>query len=423
MARALPDFVRILATGDRTLDGPTEDDFVPVGGLHIGVVSADLGTAGYPQAGCAVGSVINYGALMFTHGDPTRSECLTEYPETSSLATVDAAGAFSLGAALDCVLSAVSSDDCGSSQPLEAALVAAESSGIPGSQLTIIVVSDADDCSVGADGAGLFDPAAPLLAGTPATRCIDYADLLTTLDAYRGLVRPSHALVNLVVLAGIPTDLLPTALGPPDYATLLADPRVMPRVEVDAAGEPRIAPSCSSSFGDAEPPRRLVELASSLGSRAVLGTLCDGELATDVARAAVEIGEEPYCVGADLASLREADGFIGCEQLIALSPDGATWGWPTTCAELPGADPTPYRRGADGAVECRLRQLPVVDGVVGANPTTGERRGWYFDDFSDDVQRMCGAFEHPGRFARLGLTDLPRYSWPPPSFECCGSRR
>ena len=108
LARALPDFVRILATGDRTLDGPTEDDFVPVGGLHIGVVSADLGTAGYPQAGCAVGSVINYGALMFTHGDPTRSECLTEYPETSSLATVDAAGAFSLGAALDCVLSAVS---------------------------------------------------------------------------------------------------------------------------------------------------------------------------------------------------------------------------------------------------------------------------------------------------------------------------
>lgn len=430
LADALPAFVRILTTGDRTLDGPTDDDFEPVDGLHIGILSADLGTVGYPQVGCTDGSWVGDDALLVTSGDATRSECVAEYPRAPSLETLDAAGAAALTTAFDCVLTAMPTDDCGSSQPLDAALRSTslsgmflaggrgqlELNGISDSQLTIVVVSDADDCSLRADAGEFFNGASTTVAGPRATRCIDYPELLTTVDRYLSPGRPGAAYPHFAFLTGIPAELLPAGLDPPDYPALLDDPRMTPRSELDPAGEPRIAPSCSSAFGDAEPPRRLVELARALGDRAVLGSVCDGELATDLARVAVEIGDRPDCLTLDIPSSRDADGYVGCELLIRLVPAG-------TCAELPGTDPTPYRTDPFGFSECRLRQLPVVDGVVGVNPTSGERRGWYLDDFSDVALHACGRFDHAAVFARAGLTDLPRYTWPAPQIECCGSRR
>lgn len=437
LARALPAFVRILTTGDRTLDGPTDDDFVPVDGLHIGILSADLGTAGYPQVGCTEGSSLGDDALLVTTGDATRSGCAAEYPRALSLGTLDAAGADALSTALDCVLTAMPTNDCGSSQPLDAARRSTslsgmflgggggqlELNGIQDSQLTIIVVSDADDCSVRAGAGALFDAASATVVGPRATRCIDYPELLTTLDRYLSPGRPGAAHPRFAFLAGIPTELLPAGLDPPDYAALLDDPRMTPRSELGPAGEPRIAPSCSSALGDSEPPRRLVELARALGDRAVLGSICDGELATDLSRVAMEIGDRPDCLTPDIPSSRDADGYVGCELLIRLAPPGTVAGWPATCAELPGADPTPYRTDQFGFSECRLRQLPVVDDIVGVNPTSGERRGWYLDDLSEFTRHECERFDHPAVFARAGLADLPRYTWPARRIECCGSRR
>jgi hypothetical protein len=103
--------------------------------------------------------------------------------------------------------------------------------------------------------------------------------------------------------------------------------------------------------------------------------------------------------------VREADGLVSCNVVWELPPAGmATAGAPTECRDLPYLAPVDVGRPAineRGGANCKVKQLPVL-----RSGTVPDGAGWYYDNFSDDVQRECSG----SRRQRVSFTNSAKPS-------------
>jgi hypothetical protein len=258
------------------------------------VITSDMGTGGFSVPTC---SEPNFGddGILRTTGNTSVPGCSATYPSFLSFSTGDDASAFATDVA--CV-AVVGTGGCGFEQPLEAILKATSvGSGFsmgtsghadganagflrPGAQLTIVALTDEEDCS--ASDPELFNPTTSEYPGDLNLRCFEYPEAVHPVSRYvDGLLATRNpAQVSFVAIAGIPPETAGT-----DYAAILTHPDMQERI--DPSMPTRLAPSCNvPGRGFAFPPRRIVTLArdlTALGARASAQSICQDDLtvATD----------------------------------------------------------------------------------------------------------------------------------------------
>lgn len=237
-----------------------------VADLHVGIVSTDLGTDPVQIFTCEDGDGDD-GALLH-EGSALVDGCAVDYPTFLSGSPDELTSEFPCIATLG-------TGGCGVEQHLEAmrlALTERAAEGQPnegflraGAVLAIVVLTDEDDCSV-------RDP--HILEGDPKTlnlRCIERADGLWEPSRYVAALDDLERPVVFAAFAGVP----PGWDGSLDALEPVPDP----------ANPGRPLPICEGPGVLAFPARRLAEVASSLGPRGVVRSICDGAL--DEAMAAV----------------------------------------------------------------------------------------------------------------------------------------
>lgn len=259
----------------------------PVEDLHLGLITADLGSGGFAVPGCAEPDEGDAGVLLAVGDGPT---CLASYraldcpdaecPWLSHSPAHPDDGTNPLDPPLweDFACIAEPGDDgCRFRQPLAAvlrALTEAAGAGAPNagflrpeSVLGILVVTSADDCST--SDAALFDPSDSTL-GPLGTRCGLHPGSLEPAtgfaEALLGLRPGREARLEFAALAGVPMD---GRWAPGDPPSDLAE-----LVEIDPADPERLLPVCASSRGAAEAPVRLAELVQALGPHGLLDSIC-----------------------------------------------------------------------------------------------------------------------------------------------------
>jgi len=447
-----PMMIEALTTGDS--DGDGETDFPPASDLHLAVISTDLGLPGLapediPDTTGACKGIGDDG--VFINGSANAidvglncSETDSNPPFISAIEGVDQPE--SVANDFSCY-SWLGLGGCGFEMQLEAALKAlwpsspdnlnerqrelalSFLSGTPGhgdtlhkeflrgtpyhptesedlSLLAIIVVTDEEDCSAGAQGNLDF-----LSLNFPAgdrrdlnLRC--YKDGLNQwgnrysieryLEAFRAL-RPEHE--QLLVFAGIvgtPVDVQEDENGdglvtPSEHLSyfdrLLAHPLMQETVDPDRNN---LKVSCTNVDSDgtitteAYPPRRLVEVAQQFGQKGIIHSICRDDFRPaieDIVDAiAYELGS--LCIKHEIT--RDENGLIECDVVWEM-PLGLDCDQPylTAHAKQP--------RSENGRNNCVVNQLAVDAERLEVE----EGQGWYWDDFSEELEYECkeeGAF-------------------------------
>lgn len=289
-AAQLPALVTALATGDLDGDGTIETQ--PLADFQVGVLSTDYGDGGY-ETSPACTARGDDGLLRDFSGGGSAA-CMRAFP--AFLAFDPSSDPAALAADLVC-LAAVGTSGCILEQPLESSLAALTPAGSPvrfrvgelgrgdlenrgflreGSILVVIVLTDEDDCSI-ADYV-------QFMSGTGLPR-----DVQCALDrsALFGLERYTSGLLALrraedlvfAVVGGVPVDLATNDPTDADYASALADPRMVPTLSPTSGA---LLPACTAGAIQATPPVRLTGLGRALDARGVdtiLGSVCESSLA------------------------------------------------------------------------------------------------------------------------------------------------
>ena len=266
------------------LDGDTIPDHVPVKDLHIGVVSSDMGTGGYPVDSCPDPIDGDNGELQHTP-NPTIPGCETVYPTYLSYESEEPdVPAIDLMATGSGCIATLGTDGCGWEQPLKAAARALidHRDGVnagflrPDSILTVLFVTDEEDCSVASGSEGIFDTLDSSL-GHMDLRCHNHPYTVEPIDTYISVFQSLRADPEKLVLAfivGVPQteqcegsgDAIPGCLDHPD---------MIERVDMPTTS---ILPACSSPTGSAPPGRRFVEIAEFFGEAALVQSICRDDL-------------------------------------------------------------------------------------------------------------------------------------------------
>ena len=291
----LPRMVRVLATGD--LDGDGAADFPPVRDLHVGVITADMGTGGFPVLTCLEPNVGDDGVLR-TRGTAGIPGCMASYPSFLSFVP-GGSDPDAFATDFGCV-AAVGTGGCGFEQQLEATLKAVTPStstvtfgmGTSGhgdganagflrseTVLAVLLLTDEEDCS--AADPELFNLSSSIYTGDPNLRCFQYPAAVHAVRRYSDGVlalRDDPARLVFALIAGVPADLV-TDPDTVDYDAILSDDRM--REMVDPVEPTHLLPSCNvPGRGLAFPPRRMVRVAQELeggGASAVVQSICQAD--------------------------------------------------------------------------------------------------------------------------------------------------
>ncbi|MCB9596448.1 MAG: hypothetical protein H6719_27240 [Sandaracinaceae bacterium] len=423
----LPRIVDILASGDFDQDGDgpgdgemNDPDFEPVRSLHIGVITPDMGTGGYPVMSCREPDFGDDGTLL-TRGRTDIAGCMASYPPFFTFEPASGSSPADFARDVACVAT-TGTDGCGFEQQLEAMLKALSPSAPtswtadgyapptffrstyghadlvndgfirPNSVLAIIPLTDEEDCS--ARDPALFDASGPYSASNPNLRCFASPEALHPIDRYvDGLLALRRDRSHLVYapIVGIPEDLVPAAGESPDWDRLISDDPALrdDRMEerVDPTSGTRLVPSCNvPGRGEAYPPIRMLRVAQRLeeaGVGVTAQSICQesfqGALTRiiDLVRVALNQG----CLPRELNL--EADGSVSCDVLTVM-PDGMG------CAAMPGAEP---RTNGGGPVVEDGRAVCVVPQVVPSERTEGSPPpgdvGWFYDTFTPEGRASC----------------------------------
>ena len=270
LADALPAFVASLVRGPDPL----------FRSVHVGVVSPDLGTAGFEVGSCRTSRYGDDGLL-----DPLRIDGCVDAPSFVAIrpGTLDEAP-------FSCLLDRGTSG-CGWEQPLEAALKAITPSDSElrfldgtlghadhanggflrrGAMLAVIVATNEDDCSTRDPNA--LDPFSPSYPESLPTRCWLRDDAL----------HPTRRYVDGLLEARDPSDVAFLALaGLPRAAETLSPTNVLTRPEmqirVDGVTPDRPQPACVDEEVEAYPARRFAFVTDGLarrGAHALLRSVC-----------------------------------------------------------------------------------------------------------------------------------------------------
>jgi hypothetical protein len=411
---------------DDDLDGRADWRGIP--DLHVGVITGDLGTAGYPVTTCDDSAVGDDGILQHLPSaavagcDPVYPPFLAwnvEEPDPSFVHDFECVATFGTGG-------------CGFVQPVLAAheaLTVQSAPGAPndgflraGAALAILFVTDGDDCSV--EDPAIFGADESL--GPLGLRCFNDAEMLVPwedlVDSLLSLKRPDRLVVAGIV--GVPPELVSysdAVLSSADPQTeqdleeVLDDPRMTQTLDYTAeGGGTRLVPACDiPGLGIASPARRLVQIIREIdvqNNGGFVQSICqaDWRPVSEVIARSVERSFPSVCLpgplledGRSLSTGEHADCVV------------------RTVTESGGCGAASFRVGEeDGRVVCQTCQLgdgtPPFErdfrgGDVSACAGTGE--GWSFT--LDDV---CGA---------SGLIDFTAAASPPVDavirLECAAS--
>lgn len=318
----LPRLVRALTTGD--LDGDGTPESTPVGSLHAGVVTSDMGVGGASVPTCGGGTFgFAHGddGVLLTRGNTRIPGCNATYPAVFTFASGGDPDTFA--ASLSCVAS-VGTGGCGFEQQLEATLKALDpgmpttwtapgytapaffggtsghalgaNAGFvrPDSLLVAVLVTDEEDCS--AADPGVFDPSSTTYGGVDLNlRCFRFPGALHPVSRYvDGLLQLRSDPTRLVVasIVGVPLAVEPTT-AVPSYDTILAHPDMVERT--DSTMTTRLVPSCSADGrGVAFPPRRMLTAQRDLearGAATTTGSICQSSFTGVTRRILARIGE------------------------------------------------------------------------------------------------------------------------------------
>ncbi|MDQ3032855.1 MAG: hypothetical protein M3Y87_10590, partial [Myxococcota bacterium] len=434
----LPDLVRVLASGDRRLDGV--QDFQPVRSLHIGVITSDMGVGGHDVPTCdggTFGAMFGDDGVLLTRGRTAIPGCIATYPSIFQFER-DRDDPLTFATDVACVANA-GVGGCGFEQQLEAVLKAISPSTpqawtVPGyvppvffgsssghadrsnmgfvrenSALAIILVTDEEDCS--ASNPDIFNPGSATFSGTDLNlRCFTYPEATHPVERYiRGVdghggllgLRQNPNLLIFAGIVGVPVETVPDPSAI-DYDAILAHPDMMERI--DPAMMTRLTPSCNvPGRGIAFPPRRIVRVAQGIeqaGGSATIQSICqagfEGALDAIIAKIADALGS--VCLTRELSA--DADGLVQCQLFEILPATGET----TTCAGLPGRHPARTRTiEVDGMTReiCELVQVGLVGRDDGSD-------GWFYETYDNasptsTITDECEPFT-PQRIAFTGAT-------------------
>lgn len=374
LARALPSLIDSLR--NETL--PDGTPFNDVLGVHVGVITTDMGAPGVPTCG------ESDDGLLQRRGNVAISGCRAEYPsflEFRADASADVAD-------LPC-LAVVGTMGCGFELPLEAALKAitpassdiAFASGTghidgandgfwrDGATHVAIVLTNDDDCST--SDPRFYEPEG--LPGEIRLRCFEHADELAGVERY-GNGFAAADLDLLAVIAGVPLD-----REQDSFSDILSDPRMEKRV---SAGNPlNLEPVCRPLGTSVDPARRLVETAAAFearGGRSIVRSICRDDYADavdDILREIASAHGGPTCLSQPFP--RTPDGAVDCI-LVEFLPPGSP------CERA-------FREGMSGEqVVCRVPEVSPA----------GDEPGWFPDEESAAAIEQCGV--RPYRIGRRG---------------------
>lgn len=313
LAVALPNLIRGITSGDVDLDGDV--DFAPVGSLHLGVVTADMGTGGFAIPTCSESNFGEDGVLRTVSGstarecagtfpafleyDPTGPVTVEEFAARAACATTTGTGGCGFEQQLDAVLKAVTS----AAAPITfASGTTGHADGANGgflrddSILVVMVVTDENDCS--AVDPELFNPSSSIYTGDLNVRCFAHPVALHPIERYvDGLLSLRSAQPDRFVFAtivGIPRD-----LSGMSAEVILTDRRLVERV--DPGMTTRLVPSCNEpGRGLAFPPTRIVQVAQGIkrrGGRSLNLSICQEDFSPAVGLILEEVGAaaRPVC--------------------------------------------------------------------------------------------------------------------------------
>ncbi len=285
--------MRLVENFPKLIEGllnPLTDD-EPVTDLHLGVVSTDMGTGGYPVESC-LDPVDGDDGVLQHEPSSIFSGCDASYPTFLSYDsdTPDTDLISWLSYAFGCIAT-LGIEGCGFEQQLAAARkglidhAGGANSGFlrPDSILAVLFLSDEDDCSVAAGQEHLFDLSDSTL-GTPNLRCHNHPEMLVPPETYPtdfGTLRtdPSDLLLGFIV--GVPRE--EPCEGSGDRLTgCLEHPDMIERV--DPVSSNRLVPSCVSADAGTEayPARRFVQVAQGLGVNSYVQSICDTDFSPTV---------------------------------------------------------------------------------------------------------------------------------------------
>lgn len=274
---------------DSDADGAT--DRQPVGDLHIGFISPDMGTGGYEVTTCDDPSDGDDGQLL--HEPSTLvAGCDAEYPRFLEWRHGDDIGELAYDFAC---LATLGTGGCGWEQPFHAvrrALVDHADGPNRGflrddSLLAIVIQSDEDDASVleDAEAQRVFDPDDEEFGPLNLRPFLHPELLVPPAEVARDLLslRPCTDRLFVGAIVGIPPETDCSWWSPsPDIDCLLADPAMQERIDDSADGQgERVVPSCDEpGWGEAFPPRRTLELLRELqrgGAAVSVASTCEWE--------------------------------------------------------------------------------------------------------------------------------------------------
>ncbi|MGE0787871.1 MAG: hypothetical protein AB7S26_19510 [Sandaracinaceae bacterium] len=397
-------------------DGDGRPDFTSV---HVGVITADMGSGGFTVPTCENRDFGDDGRLR-TLGNLTIEGCVESYPSFVDYAPSGGPAPAAVPQALECV-ARVGAGGCGWEQPLEAILKALSPGEPRGytargyvapsffmnatghgdgandgflrdrSVLGIVLLTDEDDCS--ARDPDLYNLNSATYSADPNIRCfIHEPQALHTVERYvdgYAQLRRAPGRVAFVPIVGVPLDLAPSGTDRADFAPLTSDDpavrddRLEPRV--DPASPDRLVTSCDEpDTGVALPPVRILRVAEGLareGARVSVASVCQTDLGGTrevIVRRLREARAASSCVPVSL--LRSADLRVPCDVHAVLQPG-------ESCDSIEGASPhivDGVAEQRDGGPVCVLDQLP--SSATGPAPSGV---GWYFDTISSEVIAEC----------------------------------
>jgi hypothetical protein len=446
LRQQFPRLLRALASGDLDSDG--QSDFAPARDVHLGVVSSDMGLVGIESIPGCTG--LGDDGVMNNVPDPAIAGCQATYPRFLSYSS-EVNDPEQIASDFACVAS-LGTEGCGFEQQLEAGLKALwpsvdidpttgqplatnriqflgdingfgqlghgdlENAGflrndpvLGISLISIVVVSDEEDCS--SQETRHFtpdiylDPSDPLASQDLNLRCFHNPQNLYNLERYvngfKALRPGNEQLVTFAAIVGVPPELVSEdALAGVDftddgargafYDRILSHERMQEVIDGDRTPEQggNLVPSCIGDTGRAYPPRRIVELARRFGENGYVGSICQPDFAFPIDGLVRTMARQLGAVCLPRPLVRGDGGLTACELVWHLPPPNlAPTATPTSCNQrdflsAPTSGSSIDQRGGE---ICSVRQLPVLDAELSA----GGEDGWYYDDFSDRVERDC----------------------------------
>jgi hypothetical protein len=252
--------------------------------VNVGVISPDLGTAGFTVSTC-VNSEVGDDACLRHEPNPGLEGCAEEYPPFLHRSAGDPSYPIPDLARDFACIATLGTNGCGFEQQLEATRAAvvdnaepgACNEGLvrPGSVVALVVVSDEDDCSADPEHPEMFDPTRNADLGHLNIRCFLHPEFVESLGEYLDALRSFEATGHAVVfgaLVGVPPD-APECNGFGDeLAGCLSLPEMIPMI--DPAQPTQLLPSCNTEMGLAFPPVRFVQAAQDFAERAYVASIC-----------------------------------------------------------------------------------------------------------------------------------------------------